>query len=68
MDLSKIKISQSFKFLFEEYRKIACQVLAQQNIDFKENDIDIKSYARYLFKEGSNREKTEFVRGLGIPL
>jgi len=43
-------------------------VLSQQNIDIKENTIDLKSYARYLFKESSSSEKREFISGLGISL
>ena len=68
LDISKIEVSQSLKASFEEYKKIASQVLTQQNMDVKDYDIDIKSYARYIFKEGSSREKGEFIRGLGIPL
>jgi len=68
LDMNKIFVSQSLKSSFSEYKKIASQVLAQQNINFKEDDIDIKSYASYIFKEGNNREKGEFIRGLGIPL
>jgi len=68
LDTSKIEISQSLKASFSEYKKIASQVLSQQNIDIKDEAIDIKSYARYVFNEGSSREKGDFVRGLGIPL
>ena len=68
LDTSKIEISQSLKASFSEYKKIASQVLTQQNIDIKNEAIDIKSYARYVFKEGSCREKGDFIRGLGIPL
>ena len=68
LDISKISISQSLKVSFAEYKKIASQVLTQQNIDIKEDDINIKSYASYIFKEGSRREKGDFVKGLGIPL
>ncbi|GAG55666.1 unnamed protein product, partial [marine sediment metagenome] len=68
LDISKLSISQNLKTSFGQYKKIAGEVLAQQNIDIKEDDIDIKSYARYLFKEGSSSEKREFIRGLGIPL
>jgi len=57
LDMNKIFVSQSLKSSFSEYKKIASQVLAQQNINFKEDDIDIKSYASYIFKEGNNREK-----------
>ena len=68
LDISKISISQNLKASFEEYKKIASQVLAKQKIDIKNEDIDLKSYASYIFKEGSSREKGDFVRGLGIPL
>lgn len=68
LDMKNITLSQRLKNSFYEYRKIATQVLTQQNIDIRQNDIDIKSYARYLFKEGSSREKAEFVRGLNIAL
>ena len=68
LDTSKIEINQSLKASFSEYKKIASQVLSQQNIDIKDEAIDIKSYARYVFKEGSSREKGDFIRGLGISL
>lgn len=68
LDMKNINLNQRLKNSFCEYKKIASQVLRQQNIDIRQNDIDIKSYARYLFKEGSNREKAEFVRGLNISL
>jgi hypothetical protein len=51
-----------------EYKIIASQVLAKQNINIKNEDIDIRNYAGYIFKEGSSREKGEFIRGLGILL
>ena len=68
LDMSKISISQSLKSSFSDYKKIAYQVLTQQNIDIKNEDINIKNYASYISKEGNIREKAEFVRGLGIPL
>jgi site-specific DNA recombinase len=68
LDIASIEISSRLKSSFQDYKKIASQVLSQQNIDIKEEAIDIKSYARYIFKEGSSREKGEFVRGLGILL
>ena len=68
LNISKIKISQSLKASFEEYRRIASQVLSQQNISIDDASIDIKNYARYLFKKGSSSEKREFAKGLGIPL
>lgn len=68
MELSKLDISQSLKASFREYKKVASNIFLQQNIDLKENDIDLRSYARYIFSEGSSRQKAEFVRGLGIPL
>jgi len=68
MDLGKIEISQSLKDLFGEYKKVTSNIFLQQNIDFNEGDIDIRSYARYIFKEGTSRQKADFIRGLGIPL
>ena len=67
LDISKLSISQGLKTSFGQYKKIASGILNQQNIDIKEDDIDIKSYARYIFKEGISREKGEFIRGLGVP-
>jgi len=68
MDLSKIKISKSLTSSFSEYKKIASEVFSQKNIDIKENDINLSSYARYIFNKGSAKEKGEFIRGLGISL
>ncbi|MCL5073093.1 MAG: recombinase family protein, partial [Actinobacteria bacterium] len=66
LDLKDVKISNHLKYAFEEYKKIAGQVLSQQNININENTIDLKSYARYVFKEGSTRERAEFIRGLNM--
>jgi len=68
LDMASIEISSRLKYSFQEYKKIASQVLSQQNINTCNEAIDIKSYASYIFKEGSSREKAEFIRGLGIPL
>jgi len=68
LDMENIKISNRLKYAFEEYKKIAGQVLSQQNIDINENTIDLKSYARYVFGEGNAREKAEFVIGLNLTL
>jgi DNA invertase Pin-like site-specific DNA recombinase len=68
MDLNKVEISQSLRSSFGEYKKVTSNIFAQYNIDINEDDINLKSYARYIFKEGTSRQKAEFVRGLGIPL
>jgi len=68
LDMENIEINQRLKSSLQEYKKIACQVLSQQNIDIEDEAIDIKSYARYIFKEGTSRQKAEFIRGLNIPL
>lgn len=68
LDLKDIKISNRLRYMFEGYKKIAGQVLSQQNIDISENIIDLKSYIKYVFKEGSIRERAEFVRGLDMPM
>jgi hypothetical protein len=68
LDMENIKISSHLKYMFEEYKKIAGQALAQQNINVNEGIIDLKNYARYVFKEGNVREKPEFVKGLNITL
>ena len=68
MDLSKVELSQSLKSSFSEYKKVTSNIFSQQNIDFNNDDINLKSYARYIFKEGTSKQKDEFVRGLGIPL
>jgi site-specific DNA recombinase len=67
-DLDKIKISPGLKFSFGQYKKIASEVISQQNIDIKDSNINLSSYARYIFHKGSAEEKGEFIRGLGIPL
>lgn len=61
-------IYQKIWYSFGEYKKVASNIFLQQNIDFNKNDIDLKSYARYVFKEGNSRQKAEFIRGLGFPL
>ncbi len=67
LDLSIFNISGSLRASFEEYKRIATQVMSDENINMT-GKIDIKAYARYLFKEGSSSEKREFVRGLGVQL
>jgi site-specific DNA recombinase len=68
IDLGKIKISPGLSSSFGQYKKIAGEVISQQNIDIKDSDINLSSYARYIFRKGSAEDKGEFIRGLGIPL
>lgn len=68
IDLSKTVISQGLRIAFGEYKKVTFNIFAQQGIGINNNDINLKSYARYVFKEGTSRQKAEFVRGFGTPL
>jgi len=68
LDFRKIETSQRLKSSYQQYRKIAIGALKQQNIDFNKDSLGLKSYASYIFNEGSSRERGEFIRGLGIPL
>jgi site-specific DNA recombinase len=51
IDLNKIKISPGLESSFCEYKKIASEVIYQKNIDTREDDINLSSYARYIFSK-----------------
>jgi len=67
LDEKNITLSGSLKSGYYEYRKITSSIVQESNTDFN-NAFDIKSYARYILSEGVNQDKTELIRGLGIPL
>ena len=68
LDFTNITVSHKIKVSFEQYRKIALSALVQQNLDIDKTCINLKSYANYIFKEGSSSQKGDFIRGLGLPL
>ena len=66
LDFTNIAMSQKIKASFEQYKKIALNAIKQQNLDIDKTCIDLKSYANYIFKEGSSSQKGDFIRGLGL--
>jgi hypothetical protein len=67
LDEDKISITGRLKFGYYEYKKIAKGVLKQQNIEPEEN-IDIKSYAKYVLREGNDQEKADLIKGIKTQL
>jgi len=67
LDFSNISINEKLQGMYLDFKKVSREILLQKEIDTEDDDIDFKSYAMYVLREGSNREKADFIRGLNIP-
>jgi len=67
LNLKHFEISNKLKRYITEYQRITRIVLRQQDIESEEN-INLKSYAKYVLEDGSNKEKRELLRCLKIKL
>ncbi len=68
LDLNKLPISEKLQGGLLEYQKVTKEILRQQDVDLDETKADFKSYAKYVLREGTNKQRGELVKGLGMPL
>ena len=61
LGLNSSEVKKKFKKELEKFNKFHRAVLGISNSDEEYKEIDIKTYARYILKEGSNEEKREFM-------
>ncbi len=68
LDLNKSPISEKQQGGLLEYQKVTKEILRQQGVDLDEAKVDFKSYAKYILREGTNKQRGELIKGLGMPL
>jgi len=49
-----------------EYQKVTKEILRQNSVLAKDEEINLKSLATYVLREGSNKEKADFIKGLPL--
>jgi hypothetical protein len=65
-DFNTIKVSERLQNSLEDYQRMTREILRQQ--DATASHVDLRSYAHYVLREGTVREKADFIRGLKLPL
>ncbi len=65
-DFSTIQISEKLSNSLADYQRMTREILRQQAATA--TDVDLRSYAHYVLREGTIREKADFIRGLKLPL
>jgi len=67
LNLKHFEISKKLKRYITEYQRITKIILRQQKIESDQN-INLKSFSKYVLKDGSNKEKRELLKCLQIKL
>lgn len=66
IDFSKIEVSEKLQGMYLDYQRVTREILRQNSILAKEEEINLKSFATYVLREGSNKEKADFIKGLPL--
>jgi len=68
IDFHKKGCFEKLKLEVEKYNAFSSMVFDQENPDFQYNKVDIRSYAKYVLKEGTKEEKRELLSNLKTEL
>lgn len=61
IDVNQLKIRMRFQEELRRFNKFQRSVLGGSGMHGKREDIDAKTYAKYILKEGTNEEKRELM-------
>ena len=61
VDLNQIRIQHKFEEELKRHNRFQKGVLGVQNSKTKHKDIDLKTYTKYILKDGTNEEKRELM-------
>lgn len=61
IDFSEHGMRRKFEDELKRYNKFHRSVLGQMNLGTKHEDIDLRTYAKYVLREGSNEERRELM-------
>lgn len=61
IDLNQLGVQMKFEEELKRHNKFQRTVLGLSNSTTKHEDVDIKTYAKYVLKEGSNEERRELL-------
>lgn len=61
VDLNQIGIKQKFEDELKRHNRFQKGILGVKNQNTKHEDVDLKSYAKYILKDGTNEEKRELM-------
>lgn len=64
LDLNKVKITQKLMREIEKYEKFANGVIGEQAPKMKLQQINLKTYAKYVLMDGTREEKRELLECL----
>ena len=61
VDLNQIGVQHKFEEELKRHNRFQKGVLGVQNSKTKHKDVDLKTYAKYILKDGTNEEKRELM-------
>lgn len=61
IDISELGVQMKFEEELKRYNRFQRTVLGMSDPKAKHSDVDIKTYAKYILKEGTNEEKRELM-------
>lgn len=68
LNSNDLKLGEKLEGSLLDYQKIIKEVTRQQESEIDETKVDFKSYAKYVLREGSNKDKQELTDSLKLPL
>jgi hypothetical protein len=65
-EFKSMNISEKVRGMYDSYKKVTHEVLIQTNLGDEETNITLKSFGIYILRNGSNKEKADFIQGLNV--
>jgi len=66
INFEEITVSEKFQGMLLDYQRVTGEILRQKGINSENSITDLKSFATYVLREGTHKEKSDFIRGLPI--
>lgn len=63
-EFKTVTVSEKVRGMYDSYQKVTHEVLRQTDLGDEDTRITLKSFATYVIRNGSNKEKADFIRGL----
>ena len=66
INFEEITVSEKFQGMLLDYQRVTGEILRQKGINSENSITDFKSFAIYVLREGTHKEKADFIKGLSV--
>ena len=63
-EFKAVTVSEKVQGMYDNYQKVTHEVLRQTDLGDEETRVTLKSFATHMIRNGTNKEKTDFIKGL----